>query len=229
MIDFSAWFRSSPKLPPYWKAYEMEFQKGIDWKKPIDEVEFVVFDTETTGLDASKDHIITISALIVKGQEILLDEAFECILKRESTGNAESIPIHQLLPQDLHEGFSEIEAIASWVKFIGARPLVAHHIGFDLAMLHRLIKGYYPTNLKNIPLDTALLALRLERFQSHSSGVNMQEYGLDELCMRYQIPTFDRHTASGDTFITAQLLLKLLHQAKKRGIKTLESLAKSSL
>jgi DNA polymerase III subunit epsilon len=228
MIDWLGWFTHKKKLPPYWKAYEIELQENIPWKSPIEEVEFIIFDTETTGLNAINDHILTISGIKVRGNEILLDEAFECVIKREKSGNDESIAIHQLLPEDLHQGVSEIDAIAAWIKFIGNRPLVAHHIGFDLAMLNNLIKKYYPMAIKNIPIDTAMLAIRLEKFGTQKEHLDMKEFSLDALCDRFGVTTFDRHTSSGDAFITSQLWVKLVQLAQKRGIRTLESLVKNS-
>ena len=41
---------------------------------------YVVFDCETTGLDPSKDGILTIGAVAVRGGEICLDDEFDAIL-----------------------------------------------------------------------------------------------------------------------------------------------------
>jgi DNA polymerase III subunit epsilon len=57
------------------------------------------------------------------------------------------------------------------------------------------------------------------KFYDPRTVVN-EAYSLDRLCEKYQIELDDRHTAPGDAFLTAQLLLKLLKLAEKKGIKT---------
>jgi DNA polymerase-3 subunit epsilon len=52
----------------------------------------------------------------------------------------------------------------------------------------------------------------------------MGTYSLDELCIRYGIEMDDRHTAAGDAFLTAQLFLKLLKLAEKKGIRNFKDL-----
>lgn len=51
-------------------------------------------------------------------------------------------------------------------------------------------------------------------------AIASQDYSLDKLCERYGISLDDRHTAAGDALLTAQLLIKLLKVADKKGIKT---------
>ncbi|MCB0644764.1 MAG: hypothetical protein KDC44_24130, partial [Phaeodactylibacter sp.] len=71
--------------------------------------------------------------------------------------------------------------------------------------------------LQNRLVDTRDLAIRVEHVIKPDI-VKPGNYTLDSLCRRYQIPMSDRHTAAGDAYITAILLLKMLHRLKKRGI-----------
>jgi DNA polymerase-3 subunit epsilon len=84
-------------------------------------------------------------------------------------------------------------------------------------------KACSPFGLEKLPnpmIDTMTLAIRLELGpHADRSQIHPEDYGLDALCGRYQIITEDRHTASGDAFLTAQLLLKLLKLAQVKGIK----------
>ncbi len=61
----------------YLKAFENTWADDT----PAAKVRFVVLDTETTGLDPRRDRMITIGAVVVCGGEILLDDAFEVLLK----------------------------------------------------------------------------------------------------------------------------------------------------
>jgi DNA polymerase-3 subunit epsilon len=64
------------------------------------------------------------------------------------------------------------------------------------------------------------LAIRLEHGpHADRTQIKREDYTLDALCARYGIIPEDRHTAAGDAFLTAQVLLKLLALAKQKGIK----------
>jgi DNA polymerase III epsilon subunit-like protein len=55
----------------------------LSWapETPIEQVRFVVLDSETTGLDPRKDRIVTIGAITVVNHEILIEDSFEALLK----------------------------------------------------------------------------------------------------------------------------------------------------
>ncbi|HKK78702.1 MAG TPA: hypothetical protein VJ933_03695, partial [Phaeodactylibacter sp.] len=75
--------------------------------------------------------------------------------------------------------------------------------------------------LKNKGVDTAVLARRLA---NHPQLAKRGAFGLDQLCQDYHIPMSDRHTAAGDAYITAILLMKMLRRLEKRGVRTLGDL-----
>jgi DNA polymerase-3 subunit epsilon len=96
---------------------------------------------------------------------------------------------------------------------------VGHHLGFDLEMLLKTCKPFGVETFPNPCIDTMNLAIRLEQGRNADwHQFKQEEYSLDSLCDRYRIPKDDRHTAAGDAFLTAHLLLKLLVVAKKKGI-----------
>jgi DNA polymerase III epsilon subunit-like protein len=51
-----------------------------------------------------------------------------------------------------------------------------------------------------------------------------ERHSLDALCERFGITPHDRHTALGDAFLTAQILLRVLKEAGKLGMWNLEDL-----
>ena len=55
---------------------------------PIEQVRFVVLDSETTGLNPQRDRIVTIGAIAVLNHEILLEDSFEALLKVEHNSSA---------------------------------------------------------------------------------------------------------------------------------------------
>jgi len=95
--------------------------------------------------------------------------------------------------------------------------LVGHHLRFDISILNEALKKRHAGKLRNPLIDTRDLALRVEKGRGGHDD-QPGNYSLDALCQRYHIPGSDRHTAAGDAYITAILLLKLLGRLRKRGV-----------
>lgn len=212
---------SLPK-PGYLKAYEQTLLKKISKEKPISELEFLVLDTETTGLDTRKDHVLSYGAVQVSNNRIKIPTSREFYL-RPKKQNKEAVKVHGLI--QVRPYLSREQLIRSFLEDASSRILVGHHIGFDLAMLEKVGRNLGLKRIRQPGLDTYELAVRLELGKYHDpNSVVPQDYSLDKLCERYQIPLDDRHTAAGDALLTAQLLLKLLKIAEKKGIKTFGTL-----
>lgn len=210
--------RESFPKEPFVAAYEALFQHKPHHSTPIEDLLFTVLDTETTGLNTKTDEIVSYGAVQVKGFRIFVNSVREYYLK-PSKQNKEAIKVHGIIK---NEGFTAPqEFVERFLAEIGATVLVAHHAGFDKAMLEKTAKPFGLKRLLNPTIDTFDLALRLEWGKNYNPRmVHGPDYSLDKLCERYQISLDDRHTASGDAFLTAQLLLKLLKKADKAGIKT---------
>lgn len=210
-----------PPLPdtPYWRQYEQSFEPSYSKKTLIREIRFVVIDTETTGLDAQKDKILSIGAVAVKDQKIFIVDRFEYYLKQVYTANGDSIKIHGILPKHNLNGFAAKEVLILLLAYLQNSVIVGHHIGFDFAVLNRAFQEYLGGQLRNQTLDTNYLAKRIQSpFYKTTAGQN-QNLSLDALCQQYNVPIHDRHTASGDALITALLFLKLMGRLEKKGIK----------
>lgn len=190
----------------------------------LEEVRFVVFDTETTGFDSSKDSVISIGAVALEGSLIRVQDSFEVLIRRDSVGDSEAVTTHGLLLKDLHEGCDEAEAVNGFLEYTGNSVLVAQHADFDVAMINAILKKQYGFELFNQVIDTASLAKRLEKGPYYNLAHKSGEYRLDVLLERYNIRLYDRHTAAGDAFLTAQLFQMLLIKAGHAGIKTLREL-----
>ncbi|WP_241738913.1 3'-5' exonuclease [Pontibacter beigongshangensis] len=209
----------------YWLQYKQAGKQPVSLSTPLPDVDFVVFDTETTGFDKNKDRVVSIGAVRVKDGQVLVAESFECLIRQQVEQGNKSAEIHGLLPSEIRQGMDEEEALALFLGFIGNAVLVAHHIGFDIGMIKQMLKRQnLPERLHNQLVDTGRLALRLEHPFRTPHPYRHSDYSLDSLGKRYHLPLEDRHTASGDAFATAVLLLKLLAIARKKDVKTLGDL-----
>ncbi|ACF14206.1 DNA polymerase III, epsilon subunit [Chloroherpeton thalassium ATCC 35110] len=184
-------------------------------------VRFVVFDTETTGLDVKKDKIISIGAVAISDFAIQVADSFETLIRQEASGDKESIPVHGILKKDLAMAATEQGALESFLSYIAGSVLVAHHAMFDIEILNQALGRFFDLKIFNAVIDTADFAKRIEKGPFSSQDTKAGDYSLDKLCERYRIPIYDRHTAPGDAFITAQLFQILLYHAEKKRILTL--------
>jgi DNA polymerase-3 subunit epsilon len=212
------------ELPASICDYVNSFAGPSNFDLSLEKARFVVFDTETTGFDCGKDLVISIGAIALDGLQINVEDSFEVLVRRESVGDCEAVTTHGLLLRDLHEGCDENDAVTGFLKYIRNSVLVAQHADFDVAMINRMLKQRYRIELFNQVIDTASLAKRLEKGPYYNLAHKGGEYRLDVLLERYNIRLYDRHTAAGDAFLTAQLFQMLLMKARHAGIKTLREL-----
>lgn len=216
----------------FWKpkTERLEFVKDflevneqiIPGVRSLSQLKFTVLDTETTGLDSSKDSILSFGAVKISDLKIQITTAVEWYPKSENSAG-KAAQIHGLV--GISDQISSEEFLKRLLLYLGNTIIVGHHIGFDLEMISKELRLFGINQLPNPVIDTLNLAIRLEHGpQADQSRIAMGAYGLDELCKRYGIETEDRHTAGGDAFLTAQLFLKLLKLAEKKGIRTFKDL-----
>jgi DNA polymerase-3 subunit epsilon len=195
---------------------------------PFHEVRFVVFDTETTGLDLAKNRLLSIAGVAMSGAEVALDDTFDVMVAQADVGGADAAVVHGLISNDLVGGLPEGEAVARFLAFAADSVLVAHHAWFDLRMLQKAIAPYRGAKVWSPVVDTAQLARRVEvgpmpTGDAHGAE-DRESYRLDNLVRRYAIEVPERHTAAGDALATALLFQRLLRKAERRGITTLGDL-----
>ncbi len=204
------------------ERYLTAFENTWPDDAPAGQVRFVLLDTETTGLDPRRDRIITIGAVAVRDGEILLDDAFEVMLK--IAFNNSSVTVHGITRDEAAGGMEERDAVELFLEYLRDGVIVGHHIGHDIEALNCAFKRHFHLQLKNRSLDTMDLTLHLNDDGAFADRPMAAGYSLDALCEMFGVVPHDRHTAGGDAFITAQIFLRLLRAAKAVGRNTLGSL-----
>lgn len=219
------WFlpKKLQDTPQYWKDYLAFFAEAIPKNIPLEELRFVVFDTETTGFNVQTDKLLSIGAVRIVGGEINVADAFECYIQQDFEDKSGSVAIHGIMPKNHIEKCSEEAALQRFLAYCQGDILIGHHVGFDISVMNQLAKKHTDQKLKNVTFDTVMLYHRL-KYPLHHEPLPTEDYTLDGLSRQFNIVASDRHTAAGDAFITAILFLKLIHELQKKGIKTLRDL-----
>ena len=202
------WFKKKKnreELPFFWQNYARSFEEKLP--NHISDIRFVVFDTETTGFDFNEDRILSIGAVRVENQSIEISDNFEVFLKQYKF-NPETVKIHGIIQNEKFTKISEFEALKRFLSYIQNSVLVAHHAGFDIKMINKALSRHNLPKLKNRILDTAVLYKKTRIMTNFIDRDKV--YSLDEIAEAYNIDLIDRHTASGDAFLTAFIFMKLL-------------------
>jgi DNA polymerase III subunit epsilon len=196
----------------------------VSWplETPIEEVRFVVLDSETTGLNPRKDRIVTIGAIAVVNHEVLIEDSFEALLKVEY--NSSAVTVHGMTREESRTGLNEPEALDQFLRYLSNGVIVGHHIGHDVETFNAGYERHFGFRLKNLSLDTMDLTLHLERDGAFADRDPIQEFSLDTLCALFGVIPHDRHTAPGDAFMTALVFQRLLRLAAKHNRTTLSRL-----
>lgn len=196
------------KYPEYWKEYVKKVENCQTYSN-IDNIRFVVLDTETTGFDYEKDRMLCIGAVAVKGNRIMVSDSFEVYIKQD-VFNKETVKIHGIRRNGTEIKVSEEEALIQFLAYLDNAVIVAHHTNFDITMINRGFERLHIGPLISKQLDTNYIYKKM-----NCESPYKRMCSLDELCEIYNIKMHDRHTASGDALLTAQLFLKLLAKYKK--------------
>lgn len=197
------------------QEYEQYFERTWDASSPYENVRFVSLDTETTGLDPRRDKIITIGALSVIGNEILLEDSFEAMI--QIAYNNSSVTVHGITRDEASAGLEESEALNLFLRYLRDGVIVGHHIGHDIQALNVACERHFGFQLRNHSLDTMDLTLHLNDDGAFAGRKIPEGFTLDSLCEMFGVVPHDRHTAGGDAFITAQVFQRLLRAAQKVG------------
>ncbi len=182
---------------------------------PLQQLEMVVFDTETTGLDLCRgDKIISLAACRILNGRLLADDAFDQRVNPQRPIPAESTAIHHLTDADVAQSPPIEVVLPRFRHYVGNGVLVAHNAVFDLLAL-QLSESGENSEFTMPVLDTLLL--------SRAIDPSLEGHGLDALAERFELvfPPGTRHTALGDARVTAELLLVLLPRLASRGVHTL--------
>lgn len=197
------------------------FDESWSDQTPTDKIRFVVLDTETTGLDPRRDRLITIGAVVVQSDEIVLADSFEALLK--IAYNTASVTVHGITRAEARDGLDEPEALEKFLAYLRDGVIVGHHILHDIETLNAACERHFGFHLRNRYLDTMDLTLHLQADGVLTSDA-IQGFSLDALCDLFGVQSHDRHTAGGDAFITALIFLRLLRLSRKYERNTLSSL-----
>jgi DNA polymerase-3 subunit epsilon len=200
---------------------------SVDQGRPLESYNFVVFDTELTGL-SRRDEIVSIGAVHVRDLKILAGETFHCFVRPQTITQAtDSTLVHRITPQQLEHAPPLQEVLPQFVEFCGPSLLVGHYVNLDMGYINQATKKFFGATLKNPCLDT----MRLAQIYTESCWKRYQDqpnpqvsFNLADLSRDYGLPSFPQHDALQDSLQTAYLFIFLVKKFMAQGVVTLKDL-----
>jgi len=181
--------------------------------RPLVELAYTVFDTETTGLEPSAgDEIIAIGAVRIVNGRLLRHELFDQLIDPRRPIAPESVRIHGITPEMVAGQPTIDRVLPRFLRFSEDTVLVAHNAAFDMRFL-QLKEAATGVRFTQPVLDTLLLSEVLHP--------NIKEHRLEAITERLGISVVGRHTALGDAIVTGEVFLKMVPLLVERGIRTL--------
>ncbi|MEW9052806.1 MAG: exonuclease domain-containing protein [Neobacillus sp.] len=196
----------------------------IPLSTPLEHLNFVIFDTETTGFQvASSDRIIEIGAVPVKGLEVADFDTFQTYVNPNQPISQKITDLTSISNEIVKDAPQALEAMLSFFDFVESREsvcLVGHYIGFDALALKSEFKR------QNLALRNFLTIDTLDLVGFIAPSYDMRD--LERYAMAFGTRIYDRHSALGDALTTAYLFVELLRLFKDRGGGTWGELIKAT-
>jgi DNA polymerase III epsilon subunit family exonuclease len=181
----------------------------------IKDAEFVVFDVETTGLNANQaDKICELGAVKVKASQVV--ESFNSLVNPLRQIPVSVTAIHGITDKDVAQAPVFKDISGRFLEFIGDFPLLAYNISFDLSFLTPELRSAGKPPITNPCVD--ILAI-CRRFLD-----NLGRFNLSYVAKFLNIPDEPNHRASQDALVAAEAFLNILPRLEEKGITTLNNL-----
>ena len=184
------------------KPYSVVKQENLFvTEKPLSreflETEYVVFDTETTGLDAERDEIIEIGAVKIKNG--IICEEFQTLVKPKNEISAETTSINNISNEMVKDAPLIDVAIRDFYRWTRGATLVAYNIAFDYKFIQKAAKNE-GLNFDNPCIDAMVVA---------RNKLRLSRYRLSDVAKRLDVTLNNAHRALADSIATAEAFIIL--------------------
>ncbi|MEO0394273.1 MAG: exonuclease domain-containing protein [Pseudomonadota bacterium] len=186
---------------------------------PLSQLAVTVFDCETTGLNTLQDRMVSFGTLRMTGVKQYPLSAMDVVINPGQPIPPLATSIHGITDTVVAHAPNFAEVWPQLAPQLTDTVLVGHHIAFDVGFIEREL-GLAGLNWAAPKLlDTARL-VRLLKGLHHDPS-------LDEVAALYGLNLIGRHSALGDTLLTASLYARLLEDCQAAGIITFGGLRDS--
>lgn len=187
------------------------YQAGIvDAETPLEHVEMLAMDVETTGLNAQADGIVSIGLLPFTLKRIRCGEAFYWLINPPSELRGESVTFHHITHSDILHAPQLPDVLEALLGAMARKVMVVHYRAIERGFLDQSLRRHTGEGLQFPVIDTMQLEARMHRQQRgwidrllRRPPVSIR---LADSRVRYNLPQYHAHHALTDALATAELL-----------------------
>jgi len=184
----------------------------MDLIKDIEDFEWIVFDLETTGLDAvTGDSICEIGAFKVKNRKII--DKFHSLVNPKRSIPVQAYNVHKISQEEVKDAPCFEDIADKFISFLGQSVLFAYNIKFDMSFINNHLGKINKLSVELPAIDILSMA---------RDSLKLPRYNLDAVAKSFNIDCSQGlHRALKDTSVAYQALIKLLDIFKEKGISNL--------
>lgn len=186
----------------------------------VNDGNFVVVDTETTGIDPYKHRIVELTAILFHNWEPV--ELFSTLINPKVKIPKEASAVSGIYDNDVKDSPTIDSVMNDFIGFVGSNDIVGHNVRFDLKFLYRAGFNFSLPKSRKIydTLEIAKYTLsspNTKEWDNKAKSYNLvdswdvDDYKLTTLCDYYHIrDNSSAHRSDSDAYATALLFSELI-------------------
>jgi DNA polymerase-3 subunit epsilon len=190
MLD---WLKNK-KHPEFWKSYLQ--------KQEAKSNRFVTLSIQTTGLNSQKDVILTIGAVGILDNKLIISDSFEVILLQyiynHDHGFSNEFIIESKAPKS-----TEAEGIQKLIEYLGNTTIIGYRVDFDIEMINKSLEKLECGRLRNEALDLEIMFKKWKEFSDD------KKFSIAEIAQALKLPEYDLESTIEEAYTMGLCFLKL--------------------
>ena len=190
MLD---WLKNK-KYPEFWKSYLQKQEEKSE--------RYVTLSLQATGLNPSKDVILSIGAVGIQNNELSISDSFEVILLQyiynHDNGFSNEFIFESKMPK-----FIEGEGIEKLINYLGNAVIIGHRVDFDIEMINKALEKLNCGRIKNEALDLEIM------FKKWNESSEDKQFSIEEIAKALKVPEIEYESTAEEAYTMGLCFLKL--------------------
>lgn len=210
MLDWSARFEMLAQKAANGGLRQFYQAGAVSAQTPIESVQLLAMDVETTGLDAQAHSLVSIGVMPFTLQRIYCGKSLYWVIKPSSGLNEKSVTFHHITHAEISDAPTFAQVLEPLLQAMAGKVMVVHYRNIERGFLDQAVRRYLGEGLEFPVIDTMQLEARRHRQKpgwfARLLGRPQQSIRLADSRKRLGLPAYHAHHALTDALAAAELL-----------------------